>query len=77
MVAGVALDVLGIGKCSYFVIPTLADFSSVLRNVVIVTLLSSYSFRATPYTLAIHEELYIQPIIKKKMKKRFSLVGEF
>jgi hypothetical protein len=66
MVAGVALDVLGIGKCNYFVIPTLADFSSVLRNAVSVTLLSFYSFRAEPYTLAIHEELYIQPIIKQK-----------
>jgi hypothetical protein len=26
------------GKCSYFVIPTLADFSSVLRNAVNLTL---------------------------------------
>jgi hypothetical protein len=36
--AGVALDVLGNRKCSYFVITTFADFSSVLRNVVSVTL---------------------------------------
>jgi hypothetical protein len=37
-VAGVPLDVLGNREVQFFVIPILADFSSVLRNVVSVTL---------------------------------------
>ncbi len=77
MVVGVALDVLGIGKCSYFVIPTLADLSSVLRKAVSVKLLSSYSFRATPYTLAIQERAIHSTNNQEKNEKRFSLGGEF
>jgi hypothetical protein len=35
---GVALDVYETGKCSYFVIPTMEDYSSVLRKAVTKTL---------------------------------------
>ena len=38
IVAGVALDVLGNQKVQLYVLPTLADFSSFLRNAVSVTL---------------------------------------
>jgi hypothetical protein len=65
-------------KCSYFIIPTLADFSSVLRNAVSVTLavfliIWSYTLfhrnsgRATHSTIRNNE----------RVKNRSSLVREF